>query len=154
MEEAMTDLTLEIAAKTFSARSWLREPTICERLLQYSLKPRSGKWARSFICLTGCPFARIRAKKWAINYLDSTIRRIIAERRKTGEDREDLLSMLLHAVDSEGSKTRMTDEQARDEAMVLFLAGHDTTAPGLSWFCTSWASIPKYNKGSTDTESV
>jgi cytochrome P450 len=80
------------------------------------------------------PFARIRAKKWAMNYLDSTIRRIIAERRKTSEDREDLLSMLLHAVDSEDSKTRMTDEQARDEAMVLFLAGHDTTAAGLSWF--------------------
>jgi cytochrome P450 len=49
--------------------------------------------------------------------------------------------MLLHAVDSEGSKTRMTDEQARDEATVLFLAGHDTTAAGLIWF---WYIMGKY----------
>jgi cytochrome P450 len=52
--------------------------------------------------------------------LDSTVRAFIAERRKTGEVRGDLLSMLLHAVDADDSKTRMTDEQARDEAMVLF----------------------------------
>jgi cytochrome P450 len=87
------------------------------------------------------PLPRIRAKKWAMNYIDSTIRRVIAERRKAGEDRGDLLSMLLHAVDSEDSKTRMTDEQARDEAMVLFLAGHDTTAAGLTWF---WYLMGKY----------
>ena len=49
--------------------------------------------------------------------------------------------MLLHAVDSDDSKTRMTDEQARDEAMVLFLAGHDTTAAGLIWF---WYIMGKY----------
>ena len=27
----------------------------------------------------------------------------------------------------------MTDEQVRDEAMTLFLAGHETTANALSW---------------------
>ena len=49
--------------------------------------------------------------------------------------------MLLDAVDSEDSKTQMTDEQARDEAMVLFLAGHDTTAAGLTWL---WYVMGKY----------
>jgi len=48
---------------------------------------------------------------------------------------------VLHAVDSEDSTTRMTDEQARDEAMVLFLAGHGTTAAGLTWF---WYIMPKH----------
>jgi len=76
-----------------------------------------------------------------MNYLDSTIRRVIAERRKSGEDAGDLLSMLLNAVDSEDSKTRMTDDQARDEAVVLFLAGHDTTGAALTWF---WYIMGKY----------
>src|SRR2546423_14746649 len=39
--------------------------------------------------------------------------------------------MLLSAQDEDGS--RMTDRQLRDEAITLFLAGHETTASTLSW---------------------
>ncbi len=65
--------------------------------------------------------------------LDSTIYRIINERRVSGEDRGDLLSMLLLAQDEEGDGGSMTDEQLRDEAMTLFIAGHETTANALTW---------------------
>ncbi|HEU0076556.1 MAG TPA: cytochrome P450, partial [Longimicrobiaceae bacterium] len=65
--------------------------------------------------------------------LDATISRIIAERRRTGEDRGDLLSMLLLAQDTEGDGGGMTDLQLRDEALTLFLAGHETTANALAW---------------------
>jgi cytochrome P450 len=65
--------------------------------------------------------------------LDETIYRIIAERRESGVDRGDLLSMLLHAKDTEGDGGQMTDEQLRDEVMTLFLAGHETTALTLTW---------------------
>jgi cytochrome P450 len=51
--------------------------------------------------------------------------------------------MLLLAVDEEGDGHGMTDEQARDEAMVLFLAGHDTTAAGLSWAAYLLARHPE-----------
>jgi cytochrome P450 len=65
--------------------------------------------------------------------LDATIYRIIDERRKRGGDRGDLLSMLLAARDDEGDGTGMTDLQLRDEALTLFLAGHETTANALAW---------------------
>jgi cytochrome P450 len=65
--------------------------------------------------------------------LDATIYRIINERRTSGEDRGDLLSMLIAARDEEGDGTGMTDEQLRDEAMTIFLAGHETTANALTW---------------------
>src|SRR4029434_10529168 len=65
--------------------------------------------------------------------LDATIYRIINERRASGEDRGDLLSMLIAARDEEGDRTGMTDEQLRDEAMTIFLAGHETTANALTW---------------------
>jgi cytochrome P450 len=45
---------------------------------------------------------------------------------------EDLLSLLLQARD-EDDGSRMTDRQLRDEAMTLFLAGHETTSLALSW---------------------
>ena len=65
--------------------------------------------------------------------LDETIYRFIAERRASGEDRGDLLSMLLLAQDELGDGSGMTDRQVRDEAMTLFLAGHETTANALTW---------------------
>jgi cytochrome P450 len=61
----------------------------------------------------------------------------IRERRKSGVDTGDLLSMLLLAQDEDD---RMTDQQVRDEALTLFLAGHETTANALTWtwhFATS-----------------
>ncbi len=80
------------------------------------------------------PTAENRRKRTAIAVVDRVIRRIIRERRASGEDRGDLLSMLLAAVDEEGDGTGMTDEQARDESITLFNAGHDTTAS--SFTCT------------------
>jgi cytochrome P450 len=69
----------------------------------------------------------------SLERLDKTVYGIIDERRKSGEDRGDLLSMLLMAVDEEGDGGGMTDQQLRDEAMTLFLAGHETTANALAW---------------------
>ena len=67
----------------------------------------------------------------AVSHIERVLYRIIAERRASGRDAGDLLSMLLAAQDDDGS--RMTDQQLRDEAITLFLAGHETTANTLSW---------------------
>jgi cytochrome P450 len=65
--------------------------------------------------------------------IDRVVYRIISERRASGADKGDLLSMLLAVRDEDGS--RMNDRQLRDEVMTLFLAGHETTALTLAW---SW----------------
>ena len=65
--------------------------------------------------------------------LDATIYRMIEERRRSDDDRGDLLSMLLLAHDTEGDGAGMSDRQLRDEVMTLLLAGHETTANLLSW---------------------
>jgi cytochrome P450 len=64
--------------------------------------------------------------------LDSIIRRLIAERR-SHPGKGDLLALLLEAMDVEGDGKGMSEERVRDEAMTLFLAGHETTAQTLSW---------------------
>lgn len=71
-------------------------------------------------------------KHWrAVSQLDAIIYRLIRERRAQGVDRGDVLSMLLEARDERGEA--MPDRQVRDEAMTLFLAGHETTANALAW---------------------
>src|ERR687891_686793 len=74
---------------------------------------------------------RRRARR-AVERLNRLVYDIIAARRASGEDRGDLLSLLLHAQDADDG-SRMTDRQVRDEIMTLFLAGHETTAVSLSW---------------------
>lgn len=63
--------------------------------------------------------------------LDDFIYRLIRERRASGEDAGDLLSMLLQARHEDGSG--MSDQQLRDELTTLMVAGMDTTALALSW---------------------
>src|ERR1700730_1154558 len=66
--------------------------------------------------------------------IERILYRIIGERRASGRDAGDFLSMLLAARDEDGS--RMTDKQLRDEAITPVLAYHELTATTLSW--TLW----------------
>jgi cytochrome P450 len=86
--------------------------------------------------LASSPEAMLKAPEWlptprnkrvkeATGQIDSLIYGIIA-RRRAGEQRDDLLGTLLAAQDEEGAN--MSDKQLRDEAVTLFLAGHETTA--------------------------
>jgi cytochrome P450 len=74
----------------------------------------------------------------AIERLDRIVYRIIRERRESGKDTGDVLSMLLLARDEDGSG--MSDLSVRDEAMTLFLAGHETTANALAF---AWYLVAK-----------
>ena len=65
-------------------------------------------------------------------HLEHAVATMIRERRASGRDHGDLLSMLLLARDEDGGPG-MTDQQVRNEAMTLFLAGHETTANALTW---------------------
>jgi len=81
------------------------------------------------------PVPKLRRARAARAQLDAIIYGMIAERRQSGRDHGDLLSMLLSAQDeeAEGAGGLMSDEQVRDEAMTIFLAGHETTANALTW---------------------
>jgi len=78
------------------------------------------------------PVPKLRRARMARARLDAIIYRMIADRRSSGSDRGDLLSMLLAAQDEDDGRG-MTDQQVRDEAMTIFLAGHETTANALTW---------------------
>lgn len=79
------------------------------------------------------PLPALRRARAARGTLDRIIYDMIAERRRSPGDRGDLLSMLMMAEDEENDGRGMTDQQVRDEAITLFLAGHETTANALAW---------------------
>ena len=79
------------------------------------------------------PFPRLKRMRAGGKRLDEIIYGLIESRRKSGAHGGDLLSMLLEAQDTEGDGGGMSDKQVRDEAMTIFLAGHETTANAMSW---------------------
>ena len=77
------------------------------------------------------PFVKVRKARAR---LDKIIHRVIAERRANPDAKHDLIAMLLAARDPENpSEPGMSDQQIRDEAMTIFLAGYETTANAMSW---------------------
>ena len=74
--------------------------------------------------------------------IDATLMQVIAQRRAAAsEDAIDLISLLLKARDDEGSG--LTDGQLRDEAITIFLAGHETTALALAYSLMLLAQHPE-----------
>ena len=59
------------------------------------------------------------------------INTIIDQRRESDDKHDDLLDMLLSARYEDG--TTMTNEQLIDEILILFVAGHETTANALTF---------------------
>lgn len=132
VDKEMMRLTLRIVAKTLFNADVTTEAdevgaamTTLVEMFDYLLLPFS-EW------LEKLPLPYTRRLKRARAALDRIIFQFINERRANGEDSGELLSMLLAARD-ESDGSGMTDEQIRDEALTLFLAGHETTANALTW---------------------
>ena len=127
----MMQLTLRIVVRTLFAIEAPRDVAALGAAFDVAVKEIAARFRRPFRIPDAVPTpGNIRYRR-AVSRLDAFIRGIIAERRTDGADRGDLLSMLIAARDEDGSA--MSDRHLRDEAVTLFLAGHETTALALSW---------------------
>ena len=133
IHQEMARMTLAIVARTlFNADVDAEADAIGESmtavlgLFQLALLPFSD-------LLVKLPLPATKRFQKAKAQLDGIIYRLIEERRASGLDVGDLLSMLILAQDEEAGTGGMTDKQVRDEALTLFLAGHETTANALTW---------------------
>lgn len=126
----MMQLTLQIVGKTLFNADVTGDAEQVGHTLE-RLQELGSDFRKLVFIPQWLPMPRNIEMALGIRRLDKIIYRVIAQRRASGEDAGDLLSMLLEAQDEDG--TRMTDQQLRDEAITLFLAGHETTSNALSW---------------------
>lgn len=140
VHDEMMRITMEIAAKTLfgtAVDDIADEVAGCLHVLQTGVM-------RRFQALVNLPDwfptpTHVRLLR-AVRTLDRIVYGFIDERRRSGEDRGDLLSALLQAQAEDGA--RMTNRQLRDEVLTLFLAGHETTALALTWALMLLAEHP------------
>lgn len=133
MSEEMMRLTLGIVGKTLFDADVVSDARQVGEAMTVVMDLFNTITIPFFELLQKLPLPQFRRFDQAKARLDEIIYRLIEERRRSGEDRGDLLSMLLLAQDTEGDSGGMTDEQLRDEVMTIFLAGHETTANALTW---------------------
>jgi cytochrome P450 len=126
----MMRLTLQIVGKTLFDADVERDAQDIGKSMELLLE-LSANFRRTIFIPHWVPTPTNFRMERAIRQIEKVLYRMIAEKRASGRDSGDLLSMLLAAQDEDGS--RMTDQQLRDEAITLFLAGHETTANTLSW---------------------
>jgi cytochrome P450 len=133
MAAEMSRLTLTIVGKTLFGAEVEGEAHEIGAAIAASSVLFNHLWLPFADLLDKLPVGPGRTFRLAKERLDRTIYRMIAEHRASGRDHGDLLSMLIAAQDDLDHGARMTDQQLRDEAITIFLAGHETTAIALTW---------------------
>jgi cytochrome P450 len=138
--EEMTNLTLRVISNTmFSA-----DGEILGELVDSSLR-RMGEAidfnVLDIIPVIGPPRMKRKMARIHANFLtmDATMQKLVQARGSVeGRPPHDLLDRLIAARDGE-TGTRLTNDEVRDEVVIIFLAGHDTTALALTytWYLLS-----------------
>ena len=143
MDDEMTALTLQIISRTmFSADSDIMAGQVDKALTEgmaemkfglLDLLPVLGPWRIE---------RRLAYIRSIFSILDASIHKLIDDRaaRPDGDAPKDLLARLVAARDIEGG-AGMSVQEIRDEVVIIFIAGHETTAGAMTF---AWYLLSKH----------
>jgi cytochrome P450 len=141
IDEEFEALTSKIALKTLFDLDDSGDRERFSEALKLAFNLMTARLRRTFKFPLWVPSpANLRLQR-SIAELDRTVQGFITSGRSRRELGDDLLSRLLRAQHEDG--TRMNDRQLQDEAMTLYLAGHETTALTLTW---SWYLLSQHRR--------
>ena len=139
LEPEFSGLTSAIALKTLFGLEDHGDRENIDESLQLAFDLMTARLDVPFQIPTWLPtLSNVRLNR-AIADVDHVVEGFIAAGRARAEPGNDLLSTMIAAQDGDGAQ--MTNRQLRDEAMTLYLAGHETTALTLTW---SWYLLSQH----------
>lgn len=138
---AMAELALTLIAQSLLNVDLSGQVELYTNALRVHAETLRSEFRSLFVLPDWFPIAAKRRKLWAASCLGDLVWKMIRERRESGRDHGDVLSMLLLAVDDQKDGGRMTDQQAHDEARLMLIAGQDDMTAVLSW---SWYLLARH----------
>ena len=129
----MMALTLDIAVQTLFGTTLPGEAHRVGEAMTFLMRYSLSRLRLPIRVPENWPTPKNRRANRELEFINSLLHRMIDERRKAKnpEQFKDLLSLLMGATDDDGN--RMDEQQLHDEAMTLFIAGHETTSQMLAW---------------------
>src|SRR5258705_404443 len=141
IHQQMMELTLAIAGRTLFGADVQKQVHEIGAAMSISV----GMFTRAMMpwapILNRLPLPSNMRFRKAQRLLFDTIDGIIQQRRRGGGNNGDFLSMLLAARDLEGDGSGMSDQQLRDDAIIIFTAAHETTANALTY---TWPLLARH----------
>jgi cytochrome P450 len=143
MDALMTTMTLDVILRAlFGAHQVTDARPIAEAIQTLS---HSGieEMFKPFSWPLWMPLPSVRQVRHAKQTLDRVIQQHIqAQSAAQQQESEDLLTMLRQARDPEHPDQGLSAQELHDQTMVMFQAGHETTATAMTWWSGLVASHP------------
>ena len=141
----MGDLAFQVVAKSLFSRSDIRKrmdtlQRITGENQEMLIREMRQPYLKWWFILTGKIGKHLKKAQEARTILNG----LVDERIESGRSRDDLLDMLLHARYEDD--TGMTRQQLLDEVLILFTAGHETTANALGFILHLLAQNPDWQQ--------
>jgi cytochrome P450 len=131
LEHEMMDLLIDISAKTLFGTEVAGDAATVHESITTAFSILHRRVLSAVPLPWWVPFpSHVRFLR-AVSRLEEVVYRIIAERRRSGVEGNDVLSTLLTVRDEAGEG--MPDRQIRDEVVTMLVAGHESTGASLSW---------------------
>lgn len=132
MHDEMMRLTMEVVGRSLFSVDLSEDTNVLGQFFSESIDYLNYRLINPFAPPLFIPTRRNRSLKKSIKVMNKMMQEMINERRQSGEEKHDLMALLM-AARYEETGEGMTDEQLRNELSTMIGAGHETTANTLTW---------------------
>jgi cytochrome P450 len=143
MDALMTDMTLDVILRALFGSHQVRDARPVSQAIQSLSQSGFSEMFKPFSWPLWMPLPSVRKVRQAKQTLDLVIQQHIQAQQSTAsDDGHDLLTMLRLARDPEHPEQGLSAQELHDQTMVMFQAGHETTATAMTWWCGLIARHP------------
>ena len=144
MDALMTDMTLDVILRALFGSHQVRDARPVSQAIQTLSHSGFAEMFKPFSWPLWMPLPSVRKVRHAKQTLDRVIQQHIQAQQSTAsDDGHDLLTMLRLARDPENPEQRLSAQELHDQTMVMFQAGHETTATAMTWWSGLIARHPE-----------
>jgi cytochrome P450 len=144
IDALMTRVTLDVILRTLFGQHQVKDPQPVSDAIQTLSHFGLTQILRPFKWPLWLPVPSVWRARAAIHTLNTLIDQHIELQQTLAQDGgDDLLSMLRLARDPDHPEQGLSPQELHDQTMVMFQAGHETTATALTWWCGLIAQHPE-----------
>lgn len=144
MDTLMTDMTLDVIFRALFGSHQVVDARPIADAIQTMSHAGFSEMFKPFSWPLWMPLPSVRKVRHAKQTLDSVIQQHIQAQQSTAsDDGHDLLTMLRLARDPESPEQSLSAQELHDQTMVMFQAGHETTATAMTWWSGLIARHPE-----------